>query len=316
MRVLVAFLLLSTVFAGCAVQDDPTLRLAFVPTDDDVNDEKDPQRLANFIATHSGRDTEIVWVDNTQAAFEAMRAGQADAAFVDGAAGWFGWKRFGFEAIAADQNSDGRTHYIAAAWVLDNSTYTSMQDLEGAVSCHTGLLKSAGMFMPLGWMIGNDLVDVQGPADDIASIEPTVRAYFPDAIIPGSGAPYSGYNGALQCLSEGVGAVAFVKDTTPESYCGDDAKDWCLSLDQYRMIQEFGQVPSHPVMVRELGAKADDLTRALLALNDDAEGQAILDEVLETPGITQVTSESHLGDYGANLQHVPGIQTYVDSKLQ
>jgi ABC-type phosphate/phosphonate transport system substrate-binding protein len=309
---LIALLMLPAL-AGCAGTDN-TLRLAFVTTDDDASSSKDPTKLARFIEDETGRKTTLVWVADTSAVFSAMQAGQADAAFVDGAAGWFAWKRFGFEAVAADQNSDGRTHYVAAAWVRADSPYQSMADLKGQRSCHTGLLKSAGMFMPLGWLIGNGLVQVQGDPNDLASIRPTVASYFDDPVIPETGAPYSGYDGALQCLSEGVGEVAFVKDTTPASYCSSSPRTWCIP-DGYRQLQAFGEVPSHPVMVRDMdAAKKADLVNGLMALNE--RGTDLLKEVLETPGITQVTSESHLGPYGRTIENVPGIQVYVEGELK
>ncbi|MGB0651777.1 MAG: PhnD/SsuA/transferrin family substrate-binding protein [Thermoplasmatota archaeon] len=323
MRTLIVAALLGALLAGCTTDDTDALRLAFVSTDDDADADKDPQRLADWISAETGRDTTIHWVQNTDAVLAALASGQVDAAFVDGAAGWFGWQRFDLDVIAADLNSDGRSHYVAGAVVLANSTYTSMADLAGARSCHTGLLKSAGMFMPLGWMIDNGLVAVQG-ADDLASIVPTVEAFFSQATIPESGAPYSGYGGALQCLSEDVGDVAFVKDSTVAEYC-DPTSDayrgehtWCLDPSAYRMLQSFGNVPSHPVMVRnDLPTEARSaLTNALLALEDSEAGRDILDDVLETDGLVATNAQDHLGDYGRNLAKVPGIGQYVENKLQ
>ncbi len=302
-------------FAGC-VEDDE-LRLAFVTTDDDLAADKNPERLADWIGEHSGHPTKIHWVSNTEAVLSALNSGQVDAAFVDGAAAWFAWQRFGMDLVAADLNSDGRAYYQAVAVVRADSDYASMADLAGARSCHTGLLKSAGMFMPLGWLIDQGLATVVGDPLALESIQPTVEAYFGTATIPEAGAPYSGYNGALQCLSEDVGDVAFVKDTTVASYCGDEPADWCLDSSEYRVLQVFGQVPSHAVLVRgDLGAdKRADLADALLALNDSPEGQAILEEVLETSGLVSVTAQEHLGDYGRNISRVPGINRYVEDKL-
>ncbi len=314
---LVATTLLVGALAGCVSTDDEDapLVLAFTRTDDDMNAEKDPQLLADYLSNQMGRDVEIFDVGSSQAAIEAMRAGQADVGFFDGAAGWFAWKSFNFEAVAADLNSDGRSYYVAAAWVRSDAGITEMEQLRGMRSCHTGLLKSAGMFMPLGWMIGNDLVDVQGD-DDLASIEPTVLSFFSEASIPSDG-PYAGYAGALRCLSEGQGDVAFIKDSTPESYCGDGGEDWCLPLEEYTMLQPFGQVPSHPIMVRpDLDAELKAAFQsALLSLNEGEAGEELLEDILETDGLVATTSQDHLGQYGAAIQHVPGIQTYIDGKL-
>ena len=57
---------------------------------------------------------------------------------------------------------------------------------------------------------------------------------------------------AMQCLSEGYGDVAFAKDSTVGSYCGNENaslnEDWCLPMDDYVPLPAFGQAPSHPVM--------------------------------------------------------------------
>ncbi len=307
--------------AGC-VEDDQ-LRLVFVTTDDDLGHDKDPQRLASWVQAESGRTTKIHWVSNTEAILAALNSGQVDAAFLDGAAAWFAWQRFDMDVIAADLNSDGRAHYLAVAVVRADSDYQSMADLEGARSCHTGLLKSAGMFMPLGWLIDQGLATVVGNPDSLESIQPTAEAYFSKATIPEAGAPYSGYNGALQCLSEDVGDVAFVKDITVFEYCTPghalhkQQQDWCLAPDQYRTLQVFGQVPSHSVVVRsDLAAdKRADLRDALMALNGSPDGEAILRDVLETSGLIAVNAQEHLGDYGQNLKNVPGINQYVEDQL-
>lgn len=315
---LTAILLTAVALAGCTAEDDPVLRLAFVQPDDAIAPAEDPQRLADAIEAESGRETEIYFVQSTQVALQALAAGHADAAFVDGSAGWFGWQRHDLDVIAAQQDGAGRTYYIASAWVPTNSTYQDMEGLRGEDSCHTGLLKSAGMFMPLGWLIRNGYVERVGP-DDISQIGPTADAFFGDARIPQSDAdPYGGYVGALRCLSEDLGDVAFLKDTTPTTYCGADARDWCLDLDQYRELQQFGQVPSHPVMVGEIpDDKRSDLLSALLALSGTEAGQAVLKET--TGGARYVAvdgAQAHLGDYAANLQHVPGMSQYLESKVQ
>jgi len=56
------------------------------------------------------------------------------------------------------------------------------------------------------------------------------------------------------------------------------------------------------------------LRSALLALNSEADGAEILANVLETPGMSEVTSESHLGSYSDAISNIPGIDSYFDEK--
>ena len=87
--------------------------------------------MADYIAAHSGYDVEIYPISSSNAAIEAVRFGHADAAFLDGGAGFVAWKSHSLEAILADTKSDGSTYYTAAAWVKNSSNITSLEQLEG-----------------------------------------------------------------------------------------------------------------------------------------------------------------------------------------
>ena len=63
----------------------------------------------------------------------------------------------------------------------------------------------------------------------------------------------------------------------------------------------------------------DEATRnlivsALIDLNNSEDGRSILQNILNTPGIVETTTEEHLDSYGNLIQHVPGIQAYLDEK--
>ena len=300
------------------------------------------------------------------AIIEALRFGNADIAFMDGGAAWVGWKEYGLAAMAADLKSDGRTHYDAHAVVLNGSdianAYLDDDDstdpfamMAGKTSCHTGWLKSAGMLLPMGHLISEGYAPVVGPQDDIESLRDTITSFFNEnASIPESGTPYYSYSGAVKCLTEGVGDVAFAKDSTVASYCGkDDASEnaeWCLPESEYILLPSYGSAPSHPVMYNP--ATLDVQTRtailnAMLALNTEmyvedypmqgqnytgcysmvthqvdstspqsACGDQILSNVLNTGGLVEVNSQEHLGSYSSLISAIPGISTYFDSKYE
>ena len=320
LNALLVCMLLSTAFAGCLdrgaqLEDTVTIRIAYTVQDDYDNPDADPNTLVDFIAEQTGAVVELYPITSDGAAIEAVRFGHADIAFLDGGSAYLAWKMHGMEAIVADENSDGSTSYTAAAWVLNSSNITSLEQLEGNASCHTGWLKSAGMLMPMGYMIGAGMVDVEGDTEDIESLRTTIESHFSTATIPAKGELYYGYDGAFQCMTEGEGDVAFAKTSSYEDHC--EGNDWCLDRDEYRILEpHFGQVPSHPVMV---GADVDEtkvelIRAALLALNTVEGGDAILENVLNTAGYASVDSESHLGDYSENLDSIPGIEAYLSSK--
>lgn len=316
---IVAMLGLSLMIAGCVApdgapgaqtDDQEPFKLAFSVKDDFSAFVADAQPLADAIEETTDRPTEILAVEDESAAIAAVASGDATAAFLDGGAAWIGWQTFGLEAIAADAKGDGRTHYVATAWVMDDSDIETVADLEGQTSCHTGELKSAGMLMPMGYLIKNGYIDVSDLPDDVSAIKTAREAFFQDPIVGG------GYQGAFQCLSEGHGDVAFVKDSTWQDHCGDEAETWCHDREDYRVLETFAQVPSHPVMVAEdLPVQERALLKyALLALNDDQEGQAVLSEVLGTPAIEHVETEAHLGGYGELVSQLPGIEDHLAGK--
>ncbi|RZP10329.1 MAG: hypothetical protein EVA35_02335 [Candidatus Poseidoniales archaeon] len=314
---LIIGLMISTTLTGClGGGDDNVIRIAFKTQDDYDDPETNPQRLADFISQQTGMDVELYPIASDVAAIEALRFGHADIAILDGGAAWMAWQQHGFDAILADQKSDGSTYYIASAWVLNDSDIHSLDDLQGKDSCHTGWLKSAGMLMPMGYMIGHGMIEVSGDNEDIGSLRTTIENYFGNASIPSSGDPYYGYSGAFRCMTEGAGDVAFAKTTSFKDHC--DGNNWCLDRSDYRMLQPaFGEVPSHPIMVnseRTGEEKVDAITNAFLALNTNQEGQTILESVLNTPGISQVNTEEHLGSYSEAISSIPGIAAYFEEK--
>ena len=392
-EIFMAILIVCSVFAGCTGTDEDTvvedstnttttdntttndtttdpvlekLNIAYSVQDDYENIDENPQRLADYLSAKLTMDVSLYPIDSEGAALEALRFGNAHLAFMDGGSAWVGWQQYDLEVMAADEKSDGRTYYSAHAWVkadsemaaahLDDDPITDpFALLEGKTSCHTGWLKSAGMLMPMGYLIGHGYANVVGDANDVETLRNTVLNYFnEDASIPESGTPYYGYGGAVKCLSDGTGDVAFAKDSTVASYCDNEDttenEDWCLSMDQYVALPAFGMAPSHPVMFNP--DKLDLQTRtailnALLSMNNEMYvenmtvmgntytgcyditihevdsdspkntcGDQILENILNTPGLVAVTSQQHLGSYSALISNIPGISTYFETKYE
>ena len=342
------------------------IRLAFEVKSDYDNIDENPQLLADYLSEKLGIDVEIYPISSEGAIIEALRFGTADLAFMDGGAAWVGWKEYGLATMAADQKSDGRAYYEAHAWVRadseiahaytdEDSTTDPFSLLSGKTSCHTGWLKSAGMLLPMGYLIGNEYADVIGDTDDISSLRDTIYNFFSeDSSIPDSGTPYYGYSGALKCLSEGAGDVAFAKDSTVDSYCNNDDpvenEEWCLEMDEYVALPAFGRAPSHPVMYNPTVLDVQTRTAVLNALmsmnyetyyvNYTTRGETftgcyditvhvldeesprntcaseILQNVLNTDGLVRTTSQNHLGSYSDLISNIPGISAYFGDKFE
>ena len=337
--ILLALLIVLGSIAGCIGNDEDeteleTLTIAFEVKDDYTNVDENPQKFADYLAEELNMNVELYPIDSEGAILESLRFGNADIAFMDGAAAWVGWQQYGLDALAADQKSDGRTYYNAHAVVLKDSemavAHLDGDDstdpfalLAGKTSCHTGWLKSAGMLLPMGFLIGNGYANVIGDSNDIESLRSTVLNFFSeDSSIPDSGTPYYSYSGAVKCLTEGAGDVAFAKDSTISSYCGNtdasENEDWCLPEDDYVLLPSYGAAPSHPVMYNpELldSALIATIQDALVGMKDSEEGQSVLANVLNTPSIVKTTAQEHLSSYGNLVKDLPGIQSYFGDKF-
>ena len=332
----IVFLLSIATLSGCIgteKNEEEVIRIAFTVKDDYTSFNENPQKLADYLSAEIGMKVEIYPITSDALALQSLRFGSADMAFMDGGAGWVGWKMYDLEVMAADQKSEGRTYYNAHAWVLNgseaeqalndgNDSIDPFAVLEGQTSCHTGWLKSAGMLIPMGYFIGQEYAEVIGDDDDIESLRNTIFNYFSeDASIPESGTPYYGYSGALKCLSEGKGGVAFAKDSTVDTYCGSDRstenEDWCLSRENYVALPAFGQAPSHPMMYQPNtleNSTRDAIVAALVNLSSSESGEDILSSILNTPGIVATDTETHFGSYSSLISSVPGISAYYDEK--
>jgi hypothetical protein len=137
-------------------------------------------------------------------------------------------------------NGDGRTSYTAQAYVRADSGINSFAQLKGKRACHTGFLKSAGMyvshwhqthllrlghrcpfphphpsvvprrFMPIGYGVRNGFIEEKATlAETVESFfsagscaAPTLCSTCKSNQVNGQCAkdPYSDYSGALMCL--------------------------------------------------------------------------------------------------------------------
>ena len=323
------------------------LTIAFETKEEYKNADENPQKLADRLEELMDMEVEIYTVSGPAATIAALEYGNADIGFLDGGAAWLSIETRGFEVAAAEQKGDGRPYYNAVAWVHTDSDMAvadrAGEDpyalMAGKISCHTSPLGSSGMLLPMGWMISEGYIEIQGDPNTMDSLYTTVRNHFSeDSSIPDSGTLYRGYGGSLRCLAEhSLGSandyVSFAKDPTVPDYCGDDAKSWCFegdftSTDDFYPlggynettgeINSFGKAPSHPIMYNPEYFSASDvqaLRTALETMNGNEDDLEIFEDVLGTPGITITDTESHIGDYGNAIEDVPGIAAYLNEKV-
>uniref|UniRef100_A0A8B9K949 Serotransferrin n=1 Tax=Astyanax mexicanus TaxID=7994 RepID=A0A8B9K949_ASTMX len=161
-------------------------------------------------------------------------------------------KQASFKIAAGESSSDGEegTTYYAVAVVKKNNTGININTLKGKKSCHTGLGRTVGWNMPVGYLIDSGKMSVMG-----CKVTEGVADFFNASCVPGavnepsslcqlcagdgSGShkceasvneKYYAYNGAFRCLVENAGDVAFVKHTTVGENTDGEGEQWAQGL--------------------------------------------------------------------------------------
>ena len=331
---IISIILLSCIISGCIGDEEgdrerTSLVIAYEVSADMLVSDKNPQILADHISENTNFDVSIYTVDSKVAMLEALRFGNVDIAYMDSGNAWIGWNQYGIEALAADRKSDGRSYYNAHAWVLEDSEMAiahldsdpltnPFSLMEGMISCHTGWLESVGMMLPMGFLLGLGYANVLGDPNDIESLRGTIHGFFSeDSSIPDPGTPYYGLSGALKCLSEGSGQIAFLKDNTISDYCPeeeiDQREDWCLENSRYVALPSFAKAPSDVFVYNPDHLQNDSISNImnlLMSLGEEQDSSDMLFNTFGTRGVVETNSDDHLGIYSSFVSSIPGISAY------
>ncbi|XP_026887023.1 serotransferrin-2-like isoform X1 [Electrophorus electricus] len=231
--------------------------------------------------------------DGSEECIRAIKEGEADAITLDGGDIYrAGLTNYDLHPIIAEAYGEGiETCYYAVA-VVKKGTGFSFTELRGKKSCHTGLGKSAGWNIPIGTLLSKGWIRWAGIED--RPLEEAVMEFFSASCVPGAPKgsklcqlckgdcsrshkePYYDYDGAFQCLKDGVGDVAFLKhlicycSTDPvekvkyELLCKDGTRK---SLDDYKTCH-LAKLPAHAVVSRKDPELAHRIFQVLTPLKD------------------------------------------------
>ena len=312
------------------MEDGIPLSIAFIVDQETFGTENDPSYMAEIFSDETIFDVTPYPVESEEAMIESLRFGHVDLAMMDAASSWMSWKNYDLQVLLADQENYGRTYYNSNAWVKSDSeiaTYHNDDDpltdpfslFEGKKSCHTGWFDSVGMLLPMGFLLGLGYANVAGNPNDVESLLFTIQEFLDDEpTIPEAGTKYYGYSGALRCLSDGTGDIAFLQDSTVADHCSEDDQNrlsWCLSEDDYTVLPTFGRSPSNALMFNPdfLDSETSQkISEEFLRLSGINEMDQTLRSLFGTSGFASTTSFEHLDGYSSLIFNIPGMQAYFE----
>nr|XP_015300315.1 PREDICTED: melanotransferrin [Macaca fascicularis] len=220
---------------------------------------------------------------------QLIAAQEADAITLDGGAIYEAGKEHGLKPVVGEvYDQEVGTSYYAVA-VVKRSSQVTINTLKGVKSCHTGINRTVGWNVPVGYLVESGRLSVMG-----CDVLKAVSDYFGGSCVPGAGETryseslcrlcrgdssgegvcdksplerYYDYSGAFRCLAEGAGDVAFVKHSTVlENTDGKTLPSWgqaLLSQDFELLCRDgsradvtewrqchLARVPAHAVVVR------------------------------------------------------------------
>ncbi|KAJ1525243.1 hypothetical protein ONE63_010068 [Megalurothrips usitatus] len=182
---------------------------------------------------------------------EQIRSGTADVAVLDASDVYTAGLRYDLIPFIAEVYNLGTPDYYVVAVAKEQDPHTELTFMKGKYTCHTGMNTAAGWVIPMAYLMSNGWIRAYG-CDSIR----TAAEYFGKSCVPGAlsneyniGVPYDnmcdlchgtassyckrdasedfyGYTGALRCLVEGGGDVAFVKHTTIAEVSDGKRDEW------------------------------------------------------------------------------------------
>ncbi len=291
-----------TACGGSADQaETKPLVLGFLPSAQADSIMPDALALGTFLRERIGQPVEVVVPSSYEPLIEGFRFNRIDIAFLDGGPAWIAHTRTGAEVILAETNA-GEAFYWAEAFTRKGSDISSLDDVAGKRLAFTSRTGSSGFLMPIGSLIAEGKLTVQGEGLD--ALEQALQSTYGQTIDAG------GYQQALQAVIDGRADIAFGGHTAPERFLTPEQQELIVSF------HRFGKIPSHAILV---ASEMDSTTRskvrdAFLALNEPA-NISLLSAIYGVDGVVPATTEDHLGTFGRAILAIPGYdQTLLNKK--
>eukprot|EP00794_Sanderia_malayensis_P018617 gene18617-20494_t len=242
-------------------------------------------RKCEILKRFGGGKIDCVFGEGEKDCYEKIANGFADLSTFDGGSIYHAGKEHKLKVIMSERlrslAASGKKYFGVA--VVKATSSLTFNSLKGARSCHTGVQKSSGWIIPVGTLLDEQMMTCRG-GDQYSA----VARFFSGSCAPGAndpkynprlhcvkklcsqcaGAgnakcsrsriePYYGYQGAFQCLKDGKGDVAFIKQSILTSLSSEEqAKYKLLCRDNtVKDPKDFAScnlaaAPAHAVLTR------------------------------------------------------------------
>lgn len=288
-------LLFAAALAACGDDDNgrQTLVIAIQPsaTQEELSDQAG--ELEAFLEERIDADVEIRFPTSYGGVIESLRFGHADAAFMGAWPAALAVEKASADVVLAeireviigDEATEEPFYY--SYWVVpQDSPYRSLDELQGKAAAFPNQLSTSGYVAPMARL--KELGLVTPDVGDAVNAED----FFSEVFFAG------GYSQAWEALKAGQVDVSVIAGDVPEELYRE-------VLDNTRVIEEQGPVPSHSVIFSDSleDPLRTDLKEALLQLGDAAHRDLMRQFV---SGIfvrfEETTTEQHLGKLNQYLE--------------
>lgn len=296
-RYAVPLLTLVILLAACAPvtagQSAGKLVLAVQPTSTPETLSADAKELREYLTGKMGREVEIIFPTTNAGVIEALRFGHAQAAFMSAWPMSLAQKHAGAEVVLAEvrevvigQNKVEEPFYFSYWIVRKDSTATKLADLRGKKAALTSQLSTSGYVAPVARLVELGFIT------STPGKEADPKQFFSEVLLPG------GYQQAYEALKAGQVDVAVIAGDVAE-------KLYREVLDNTKVIEQQGPVPSHGVVFAKDLAQADrqKLKDALLSLNAP-ERRPLMRKFISGifVGFKETTAKEHLASLDKYLE--------------
>jgi phosphonate transport system substrate-binding protein len=282
----IALAAVAALSAACGGDGSTKIVIAVQPTSTAGELTEDAGEIESFLEERmDGVDIEIMFPTSYAGVIEALRFGHADAAFMGAWPAALAAEEADAEVVLAEirevaigDDVQEQPFYYSYWVVMPDSPYESLEDLQGADAAFPSQLSTSGYVAPMARLVELGLLEASEDGVDPDD-------YFGEVFFAG------GYAQAWAALEAGQVDATVIAGDVPEDLYRE-------VLDNARIIDEQGPVPSHAVLFSNdlEDPLRSDLESALLDLGSD-ESRELMRKFISGIFVRfeATTTDEHLG---------------------